>query len=813
MLTVGAGQGLGRSTNGATMRDSATEARGLRRKRPADAPLELEAAYDLALAAARVATFEYDLETGPVWSARLTSVLPGRSPEEMLPALLEPVLAVLQAPGGWQDYMLEQQVDDRWLRIHVRPGPAGRFTGALVDITEQHEYHQALDDLVDRYRLLVELSPDGIVVHHQGRIVYANPAARRFVGARDDGDIIGRMISAFVHPDSQAAMMARISGLSTPGMVSEPAEALLVRPDGGTLAVASTSVRTTWEGAPAFQVILRDVSERAAAEHALRYQAALIGHVSDGIIAVDEVGTITSWNPAAETIYGWSAADALGRPLADLLDTSTPADGARVEVVHRRRDGSEVDVALSVARLVDSHDAAVGSVIVCSDITERKRAAAALWHESRHDALTGLANRTLVLERLDQALEDAGAGDLAVAVVLLDLDHFKVVNDSLGHGAGDEVLRLVGERLSLCVGEGDTVARLGGDEFVVVAKGAAARDAGVPLADRMRAAVDEPLHLGDRRIVVASSAGIVVVAEPGALSGNVLRDADVAMYQAKARGRGRHETFDAALRSRAVRRLELEEHLRAALHSEELWLAFQPLVSLSSGQVIGTEALLRWTSPTFGTVTPGEFIPIAEESGLVVPLGERVLHLACTQTARWRARHPQLASLRVSVNISARQLSDPALVQTVSAALARSGLPATALKLEITESMLMADAKAAAVTLRSLADLGLALSIDDFGTGYSSLAYLTRFAVHELKIDRSFVDGMSRDPNDAAIVASVVALAHTLGLDVVAEGVETPAQLEILRDLGCDAAQGYYLSRPAGGADILPALLRESLIA
>jgi diguanylate cyclase (GGDEF)-like protein/PAS domain S-box-containing protein len=777
----------------------------------------LDAAVDLALSAGRLATFEFDAAARRVrWSRGLTDVLSldgDRAAVELrLTELLDPVVAATTtAPAPWADYAVEQQVDGRWLRVHVRRSTPARYVGAIVDITEQHEYYQELDDLVDRYRLLVELSPDGIVVHHQGIVVYANPAAVRFVGAPAPDHVEGSPITDFVHADSRPAMMARIASLSAAGMVSEPAEATLLRRDGGTLTVESTSVRTTWHGSPAYQVIMRDVSERRAVENALRYQAALVSNVSDGIVAVDPEGIVTSWNPAAETIYGWPVEDVLGRSVDTIFEAELPADGTRAELAHQRRDGTPVDVAVSVARLVDAAGTIAGSVIVCSDITERKLAAATLWHEARHDGLTGLANRILVLERLDAVLSSLHETGPAVAVLFLDIDHFKVVNDSLGHGAGDDVLRVVAERLTTTVRDGDMVARLGGDEFVVVSCGHDGLTSVDRLAARLRAAVAEPIQLGDRRVVVHVSAGIVMVsgaAVPGAEE--VLRDADVAMYQAKSHGRDRHEVFDADLRRRAVRRLELEEQLRGALHSDQIWLAFQPVISMHTDRVVATEALLRWTSPVFGTVTPGEFVPIAEESGLIVALGTRVLELACKQTADWRAAHSELADLHVSVNLSARQLADPALVHTVATTLAAAGLPASALRLEITESMLMVDAEAAAHTLARLGELGVRLSIDDFGTGYSSLAYLTRFQVHELKIDRSFVDGMGRDKSDAIIVASVVALAHTLGLDVVAEGVETAEQLDVLRSLSCDAAQGYHLGRPAGPADVLPHLLESA---
>lgn len=782
----------------------------------AASPEPFQAAFDLALSSARTATFEFDLVAGPLWwSGRLPQMLgveetDRASTQRQLAALLEPIV-LLPRSSPWEDYVLEQEQDGRRLQVHVRPSTPGRLVGALLDITEQHDYRRELDDLVERYRLLVDLSPDGIVVHQQGRVVYANPASLRFVGATSPDEVVGEAIVDFIHPSSRPALMARITALAAGGAASEPSEATMLRLDGSSLVVESTSVRTSWRGEPAYQVIMRDVSERHAAETAIRYQAALVRQASDGIVAVDAAGNVTSWNPAAEVIYGRTVAEVVNRPLSEVMGEALPQPGTRAEAVHHRRDGSTVDVAVSVDNLIDSHGELAGSVIMCSDITERKRRASALWHEARHDGLTGVANRTLVLERLEASLLAMNETD-TVVVVFLDLDHFKVVNDSLGHGAGDAVLRIVADRLCAATRGDDTVARLGGDEFVVVGHGHDDAAAAEMFAARLRAAIAEPMRLGDRRVVVNASAGIVVATASDVTSAEeTLRDADVAMYQAKAHGRARHEVFDADLRRQALRRLEMEEQLRIALDTDQIWLAFQPVLSMETGLVIGTEALLRWTSPVFGVVHPVEFIPIAEESGLIVVLGRRVLELACTQTAAWRADHIDLAALHVAVNLSARQLTDPSLVQAVAVALATSGLPPSALRLEITESMLMEDAVASARTLADLCELGVKLSIDDFGTGYSSLAYLTRFRVHELKIDRSFVDGMSRDRSDAVIVASVVALAHTLGLEVVAEGVETAEQYAALKSLGCDAAQGYYMGRPSAPGDVLPRLLQADI--
>ena len=420
-------------------------------------------------------------------------------------------------------------------------------------------------------------------------------------------------------------------------------------------------------------------------------------------------------------------------------------------------------------------------------------------HQATHDPLTGLPNRSLVLDRLDQALFRAERSGARVTVLFADLDRFKVVNDSFGHSVGDRVLLTVSERLLAAVRPLDTVGRLAGDEFVVVCEGLSDDEAAL-VAARVAAAVSEPIVLEGRETVITASIGIAH-AEPGTRAEHILRDSDVAMYRAKERGRSRIELFDADMRRRMLARLETERSLGRAIAEGGLRLDYQPIVSLGDHTVSATEALVRWEHPERGVVHPAEFVSLAEESGLILPLGRWVLGEACRQLAAWRAAGR--SALRVAVNLSARQFADPDLTAVVAEALARAGLPADALWLEITESVLMEEVEDSAETLRALKRLGVHLSVDDFGTGYSSLSYLKRFPVDLLKIDRSFVDGLGTDPDDGAIVLAIVSLARALRLGVVAEGVEHPWQLEALRSLGCDAVQGYLVGRP-GPADRLP---------
>jgi diguanylate cyclase (GGDEF)-like protein len=436
-----------------------------------------------------------------------------------------------------------------------------------------------------------------------------------------------------------------------------------------------------------------------------------------------------------------------------------------------------------------------------------RRAVDDAMHQATHDPLTGLPNRSLVLDRLDQALARSQRTGGRVTVLFADVDRFKVVNDSFGHTVGDGVLLSISERLRAAVRPHDTVGRLAGDEFVIICEDTTDREA-VDVAERVADAVAQPIVLGGRETVITASIGIAH-AEPGTRGEDMLRDSDVAMYRAKERGRSRIELFDADMRHRMVDRLEMERSLRAAIGGGELRLDYQPIVAFDGWEVIAAEALVRWDHPERGLVEPAEFIPLAEESGLILPLGRWVLGEACRQLAAWRAAGR--TKLRVTVNLSARQFADPELIAVVSEALARAQLPPDALWLEITESVLMEEVTATADTLLALKRLGVHLAVDDFGTGYSSLSYLKRFPVDMLKIDRSFIDGLGTDPEDGAIVLAIVSLAQALRLGVVAEGVEYFHQLEVLHRLGCDAVQGYLLAHP-GPADGLPAQAPPALL-
>ncbi|MBA3533786.1 MAG: EAL domain-containing protein, partial [Ardenticatenales bacterium] len=441
-------------------------------------------------------------------------------------------------------------------------------------------------------------------------------------------------------------------------------------------------------------------------------------------------------------------------------------------------------------------------------ISERKAFEEQLAHHAFHDTLTGLPNRTLFHDRVERALARAVRQGHYIAILFLDLDRFKVVNDSLGHGLGDELLIQVAQRLQDCVDEESTVARLGGDEFTILLEKVTDVTHATHVAERIATALRAPVTLEHRTLFITTSIGIVLNGSEHSRPDDLLRDADVAMYRAKARGKAQYEVYDASMNTQALERLELETDLRQAVERGEFEIYYQPLVLHGSpsegtpGRIIGTEALIRWQHPRHGLVSPGKFIPLAEEMGLILPMGQWILKEACQQLRKWQRAFPGDPPLLVSVNLSARQFQQATLVAQIAQVLQESSLLPKCLKLEITESVLMEDAAATLETLRRLKELGVQLSVDDFGTGYSSLSYLKRFPIDMLKIDRSFVQGLEDKSGDRAIVLAIISLAHTLNLEVIAEGVETRQQATILHEMGCKIGQGYYFARPMPAAEL-----------
>jgi diguanylate cyclase (GGDEF)-like protein/PAS domain S-box-containing protein len=541
----------------------------------------------------------------------------------------------------------------------------------------------------------------------------------------------------------------------------------------------------------------------------------------EGILVTDRDGVIQAVNPSFTRITGFNADESIGQePGALLASGRHDSDYYQLmwyelvqkgrwsgEIWNRRKDGSLFPEWLSIAVVRNDEGEISGYVGVFSDITQRKKDEAQIRYQANYDTLTRLPNRTLLEERLNRALATARRDGRKVVLLFVDLDRFKHINDILGHTVGDELLQLVSRELQRCAKrEVDTVARFGGDEFVILMEDVGQVDDAADIAERVVAALAKPFRLEGRELSVGASIGISIYPDDSGDAGALLRNADMAMYRAKELGRNNYQFFTSQMNEQVSARMELEQGLRHALNKGQFYLCYQPIVEGITGRLAAVEALLRWRHSELGLVSPVDFIPLAEETGAIVPIGLWVLQTACEQTAAWRQQGLEIS---VSVNVSGRQLAnlDAGIVRQV---LSNSGLPPAALKLEMTESLLI-ESEEALAWVDSMRALGVGLSLDDFGTGYSSLSYLKRFHMDILKVDRSFVSGLPGDMDDASLVKAILAMAGSLGLKVVAEGVETVEQYNCLKALGCDYIQGFLFSKPIEAGQIAEFAMKNSL--
>lgn len=563
------------------------------------------------------------------------------------------------------------------------------------------------------------------------------------------------------------------------------------------------------------EIAVREQAEEALRESETRYRALV--ELSPDAIMIEQEGRIVFANSAASRLFRADRTEALlGRALLTLVVPSRRAEAALamhdlaqgmdphiVEEQALRLDESTVDVA--VTRLPFQYQGQPAIQVVARDISESKRLQTQLKHLATHDALTGLPNRVLLMDRLSQALAYARRNHQRFMVALIDLDRFKWVNDSMGHEAGDKLLRAVSERIVGCLRQSDTLARIGGDEFVVLFQNTDRLEQAVMALNRMVSRVSEPVVIdGGREINISCSVGCSSYPEDGLDAEDLLRAADAAMYQAKQSGRNNLQIFNAELRGRAEQRACVEADLRHALERDEFFLLYQPKVSLSTGDIAGVEALLRWRHPTRGVVSPARFIPVAEETGVIVPLGEWVLLQACLRNKAWQAAGAR--PVRMAVNLSPRQLGRPGLLDMLKGCLNVSGLAPEYLELELTESASMDSPQTVIPLLRQIKDLGVSLAIDDFGTGYSNLQYLTRLPIDRIKLDGSFVRDVTNNPGQRAIVEATIVMAHRLDIRVVAEMAETEGQVVLLRELGCDEVQGHFFARAMSAQECAPLL-------
>ena len=675
-----------------------------------------------------------------------------------------------------------------------------------------------------RYRGLLEAAPDAMVVVDQsGAIVLLNVQAERQFGYRRE-ELVGQRVTKIIPEGFLEHLIADVDRTAAEALAQQVGMGIELfghRKDGIQFPIEiMLSPLESAEGTLVTAAI-RDITNRKRAERKIieeilltkkgRAQATL-DCIGDAVICTDTLGKVTFLNPVAEVMTGWSLLEAAGRPMAEafrIVDASTrmtipdPMERALRQdrlaslppnCVLVRRDGSELPIEDSVSPIHDRRGKATGAVMVFRDVSVARAMAEQMAHSAEHDFLTGLPNRLLLNDRISQAIALAQRHLHQVAVLFLDLDGFKHINDSLGHPIGDKLLQSIAKRLVGCVRHSDTVSRQGGDEFVVLLSEVEEPEHTSITARRMLQAVAVAHSIDPHDLHVSASIGVSVYPEDGFDAETLIKNADTAMYQAKENGRQSFQFFRPAMNVRAVERQSIEENLRRALERHEFVLHYQPKVDLKTGSITGAEALIRWAHPVRGSVPPAQFIPVAEDCGLILPIGAWVLREACMQARTWI--DAGLPVTTMAVNVSAMQFRNENFLEGLFAILDETGMKPELLELEVTESVLMKRADFTASILQTLRERGVRVAVDDFGTGYSSLSYLRKFPLDALKIDQSFIRHITNTPDETAIVSAIISMGQSLNLRVIAEGVETPEEMAFLSAHRCDEAQGYYFSQP-----------------
>ncbi len=687
------------------------------------------------------------------------------------------------------------------------PQPNAQHSCAETALRAREKYYRALFDAVPLMYFIVDPTATVLSVNHFGAT---------YLGYTPE-ELVGQSVLRIFSDTDQAVALEQVSECAAePGRVSRR-ELRERRKDGSELWVRATAraVRDS-DAMLAIMVIGEDVTEYKRVEEAARLRNRAIESTHSAIVIAKssraEDNLIVYVNPAFERITGYSAAEVLGHSARCLIgsDWDQPEikrlrqamrDGVEIRVVLRnyRKDGTLFWNELWFAPVLDEARQPTHFIGVINDVTDRVRYQEQLEHQANYDLLTGLANRNLLRDRLNQSLVQAQRSHWLVAVVFIDLDHFKVVNDNMGHNAGDALIGAVAQRLLGCVREVDTVARLGGDEFVVILPDSKKEEHVTATMQRVQEALEPPFVIDGRELYITCSMGASICPRDGTDSETLLKNADVAMYRAKEMGRNTFQYHRADMGVKVNERFNIRTSLQRALERQELLLHYQPIMETATGKIVGAEALLRWRHPEEGMIPPTAFISVAEETGLIVPIGKWVLDRACRQARLWREQGAP--SFSVAINLSARQLRQHNFADMVSRALEANRLDPTLLHLELTESIVMQHIDGAMAMARRLKALGVSLSLDDFGTGYSSLSYLRRFPIDTIKIDGSFVRGIPADADNTAIASAAIALARNLNITVVAEGVDTEEQLKFLGVKHCDRVQGYYISPPLEAAE------------
>ena len=714
-------------------------------------------------------------------------------------------------------YPMMLQGEQKWFSANVTPLSDESVMWIARDVTESHMAREEIQQREELFRLLAENSSDCLsTCKTDGTLIYISPVSERIFGYKAE-ELCGQNNFERVHPEDLPTLAAGIQkALENPGIYETVEIRLLHKAEHWMWTEITGHVVTNGRGETEIHTVSRDITQRRANEEALRQAEekyrSIFENAVEGIFQTTPDGHYLDANPSLARIYGFGSVEELCASLSDIAGQLYVEPTRRAEFVQlmdevgevsnfesqiRRKDGALIWISEN-ARAVRAQNGEIlyyeGTV---EDITGMREGKERLLHDALHDRLTGLSNRALFMDRLEQTFARLiRRPNSLCAVLFLDFDRFKNINDSLGHLAGDQLLKAISGRLQECLRPGDTVSRFGGDEFAILLENVTELSDATLVAERVQKAVSRPFQLGSQQVFSSASIGIALGHANYERAEDLLRDADMAMYRAKARGKARHEVFDAEMHTRAVALLQLETDLRWAIERGEFHLHYQPIVQLDGGAVVGFEALIRWQHPQRGLVAPSEFIPIAEETGWIVPIGKWVLEEACAQLALWQAEIPSKTPLSMSVNLSGKQFSQPDLIEVIEAIIRESGIAHGTLKLEITESAIMEDAQIVTNRLLQLRQLGVKLGLDDFGTGYSSLSYLHRFPLDTLKIDRSFVARLLEDGENREIVRTIVTLGKNLGMEVVAEGVEEAQQLSDLRGLDCKHGQGFFFAHP-----------------
>ncbi|MBA4143250.1 MAG: EAL domain-containing protein [Nitrosospira sp.] len=698
-------------------------------------------------------------------------------------------------------------------------------SGAILEARErvERELHQAkklleertaeLDHSVSMLRATIESTADGLLVTDEnGRILCHNQLYLRMWPIPTELMETGSHQALIQHCGSLLKDPRQFE-LSVDEIYAEwPLESFdVLRFNDGRVFERYTKVKFV-EGRNVGRVwSFRDITQRGQAEADKAQLAAIVESSYDAIIVKDLDGIITNWNAGAERIFGYRADEIIGSSISRLIPPDRVEEAARImsfikqgrltehfETVRLGKGGKAIDVSVTISPVKDSAGNIIAASKVARDITQRKESQERIRYLAHYDSLTGLPNRALLADRMRIAIGNAARYSYRLALLFVDLDRFKLVNDSLGHDVGDKLLKIVAERMQSVGRQTDTISRVGGDEFIVLLSQIANAEDAARIAEKLIAALSQPYTIEEHELVVTASVGISIYPDSGKDTGTLLRNADASMYSAKEAGRNRYHFYSEDLTSGASERLNLERDLRGAVEREEVFVVYQPQIELATGRVIGAEALMRWRNPKRGLVSPASFIPLAEDTGLILSLGEHILRESCLQARQWRDSG---AKVIVAVNVSAVQFRQKNFTGVVLGVLADTGLPPKCLELEVTESVVMQGVESVVHKMRILDNHGIKVAIDDFGTGYSSLSYLRQFPVDRLKIDQSFIRDLPDNTDATAIVCAIVGMGRSLGLRVIAEGVETEAQANFLQSIGCEEGQGYLYAKPMEAND------------